>query len=74
MGRMYYEELNESQKHQLAEAWLLELVDLGIYAEVMDVEWDEPSWGELANASELVPEDVLEEKYDGTVFTEDDFF
>lgn len=72
--RMYYEELNENQKHQLAEAWLWELVDLGIYAEVMDVDWDEPSWDELANASELVPEDVLEEKYDGTVFTEDDFF
>lgn len=71
---MYYEDLNENQKHQLAEAWLCELVDLGIYAEVMGVDWDEPSWGELANASELVPEDVLEEKYGGTVFTEDDFF
>lgn len=71
---MYYDELNERQKQQLAENYLCELADEGTYAEVMGVDWDAPSYGELASALELVPESVLQDRYSDVVFSEDDFF
>lgn len=33
-----------------------------------------PSWGELAEADELVPDDAVYSEFDGIEFTEDDFF
>lgn len=67
-------ELTDGQIDELKQTYLCELADCGEYADVMGVDWDEPSWGELANARELVPTDVIYDKYDGVEFTDDDFF
>lgn len=71
---MDYSELNESQKEQLANDYMVRLVNEGVFAEVMGVDYDEPSYCDVANALELVPEDVLEREYGGMTFSEDDFF
>lgn len=71
---MTFDELNEEQLQQLAERYLIALADEGVYAEVMGVDWDVPSYGEIAQALSLVPHDVLAANYDGIEFTEDDFF
>ena len=70
---MTYDELNTRQKHFLAEAYLCKLADEGVFAEVMGVDYDAPGYRDLANALELVPEDVLAREYGDYVFTEDDF-
>ena len=41
---------------------------------LMETEGRTPSWMELAEASETVPDSVILEEYAGTVFSEDDFF
>ena len=65
--------MNEKQRLALAQCYLLKLADEGIYAEVMGVDWDAPSWGELANALDIVPIDVLEHEYEGISFVDEDF-
>ena len=71
---MYYDDLDDSQKHQLAESYLCLLADCGEYSDVVGVDWDEPSYGELASASDIVPDDILQRYYGDVWFTEDDFF
>ena len=70
---MGYDELTVEQKSFLAQAYLCKLADEGTFAEVMGVDYDAPSWGDLASALELVPEDVLVNEYGDDVFSEDDF-
>ncbi len=70
---MNYDELNDDQKLQVAGGYLCRLADEGVYAEVMGVDWDAPSYEELADALQLVPEDVLRSEYEGVEFVEDDF-
>ena len=71
---MTYDELTYDQKNMVAGAYLCRLADEGVYAEVMGVDWDAPSWGEMGNALELVPDDVMRREYGDVIFTEDDFF
>lgn len=71
---MEYSELNERQKEQLANDYMVRLVNEGTFAEVMGVDYDEPSCWDVANALELVPDDVLEREYGDILFTDDDFF
>lgn len=59
---------------ELKERYLLELADTGNYAEVVGVDWDFPSCGELAAAGEIVPDDVIFREYEGINFVIDDFF
>ena len=70
---MEYGELTVEQKGFLAQAYLCKLADEGTFAEVMGVDYDAPSWGDLASALELVPEDGRANEYGNDVFTEDDF-
>ena len=70
---MRYDELNDEQKQFLAEAYLMQLADCGEYAEVVGVEWDAPSWGELLAARSIVGDGLLEEHYSGIEFVDDDF-
>jgi hypothetical protein len=46
----------------------------GTFAEVMGVDYDAPSYGDLANADEIVPDDVIFREYEGVCFVPDDFF
>ena len=71
---MTFDELSIDQRAQLAGDYLCRLADEGVFAETMGVDYDAPSWGDMGNAIDLVPSDVLEREYGSTIFTEDDFF
>ena len=67
-------DLSREQIVELKCNYMTELVNEGSFAEIMGVDYDEPSYWDLANADEIVPDDVIFEHYDGVYFVEDDFF
>ena len=71
---MNVRELSREQMHELKEAYLTKLADEGTFAEVLGVDYDEPSYGDLANADKIVPDDVIEREYGNTWFEEEDFY
>ena len=76
MGYMTYDELTPEQKLQVKQDYLCRLADEGCFIEVVYGNGEEergPSYGELADADILVPDDVIWDKFAGTMFTEDDF-
>ena len=66
-------ELNRQQLIQLKQRYLTELADEGTFAEILDVDYDEPSYSDLANADEIVPDDVVFRNWEGVNFVEEDF-
>lgn len=66
-------DLNPEQMTELKQRYLYLLAEQGVYAEVMGVDYDEPSYGDLANADEIVPDDVIYREWGGTYFVEEDF-
>lgn len=71
---MNVRELSREQMHELKEAYLTKLADDGTFAEVLGVDYDEPSYEDLSNADDIVPDDVIFREYDGIDFVSDDFF
>ena len=71
---MTLQDLSKDQIIELKIRYLYELVNEGTFAEVMGVDYDEPSYGDLANADEIVPDDVIEKEYGDTFFVEEDFY
>lgn len=71
---MTYSELTREQLIQLKFHYMTELVNAGEFAEVMNVDYDEPSYGDLTNADELIHDDVIFEHYGDIEFSEDDFW
>lgn len=71
---MTVHDLSRDEIRELKERYLIELVNEGKYAEVLGVDWDAPSWGEMAEADEIVPDDVIFENYEDFDFVPDDFF
>ena len=67
-------ELSNEQMSELKQRYLTQLADEGSYAEVLDVDYDEPSYWDLANADDIVPDDIIFTHYEGTHFVPDDFF
>ena len=69
---MSYDELTPDQKLQVKQRYMMKLADEGNFVEVMYGGGEErgPSYGELADADRLVPDDVVR---DGTMYTEEDF-
>ena len=57
---MHVRELNREQLTELKQRHLMDTAD-------------SPSYGELAAADELVPDEVIFERYEGTDFVEEDF-
>lgn len=70
---MNVHELNRDQLHELKERYLTELAEMGEFAEIMDVDYNEPSWGDLSNADNIVPDDVVYRYWEGVCFVPDDF-
>lgn len=64
-------ELTRDQLAELKQAYLVELDDEGMLEEIIGT--DCVSWGALANADEIVPDDVMFRHYDGVLFSSDDF-
>lgn len=71
---MTIKDLSKDQLHELKERYIMKLEDEGKFAEVMDVDYNEPSYEDLANADEIVPDDVIEREYGDICFVDDDFF
>ena len=67
-------ELNRDQMIELKQRYLEQLADEGSYAEVMGVDYDEPSYWDVAMADEIVPDDVIFRAHEGVSFVPDDFF
>lgn len=67
-------DLNREQLTQLKQQYLGILADEGTFAEVLGVDYDEPSYGDLAYADEIVPDEVVFRQWEGTNFVEEDFF
>ena len=67
-------ELNREQIIELKERYLMMLADEGNYADVLNVDYDEPSYSDLANADDIVPDDVVFRQYEDVCFVPDDFF
>ena len=66
-------ELNREQLVQLKQRYLTILADEGTFAEVLGVDYGAPSWGDMANADEIVPDDVVFREWEGTDFVAGDF-
>lgn len=71
---MNVHELNKEQKLELKQRYLGMLADEGNYASVLNVDYDEPSLNDLANADDIVPDDIIFTHYEDTYFVPDDFF
>ena len=70
---MNVRDLTRDQLMELKQNYLTTLADSGQYAEIMGVDYDEPSTGDLANADEIVPDETIFSYYDGVEFYGDDF-
>ena len=70
---MNVHELNREQLTELKQGYLTQLAESGEYAEIMGVDYDEPSWYDMANADAIVPDDVIFRNYDGVDFVPEDF-
>lgn len=66
-------DLNREQLVHLKTMYMGQLADEGLFAEMFQVDYDEPSYSDLANADELVPDDVIFDHYEGCDFVEEDF-
>lgn len=66
--------LSREQIIELKQNYLTQLADEGTFSEVLDVDHDEPSYWDLANADEIVPDCVIFKNYEGYEFVDDDFF
>ena len=67
-------ELSRKQLVELKCNYMSELVNEGSFAEILGVDYDEPSYWDFANADEIIPDDVIMKNYEGTCFVPDDFF
>ena len=59
-------ELSRDELIELKEYYMYELADEG------EIDWH--SWGEIAAADEIIPDETVFEHYAAICFTEDDFF
>lgn len=67
-------ELSRDQIVELKCNYLTKLADEGSYAEVLNCDYNEPSYWDLANADDIVPDDVVFREYEDVCFVNDDFF
>lgn len=67
-------QLSREQIVELKGNYLMQLADEGTFAEVLGVDYDAPSYWDMANADEIVPDDVIFKNHEGTLFVNDDFF
>lgn len=70
---MNVKDLSREELVELKESYMTQLANEGTFAEVFGVDYHEPSWGDLANADKLVPDDVVFRQYEGIEFVPEDF-
>lgn len=67
-------ELSREQIVELKQNYLEQLADEGSFAEILDVDYNEPSYLDLANVDNIVPDCVIFKNYEDVCFVNDDFF
>lgn len=70
---MGIKDMNREQLVYMKQEFLLLLADQGQFAEVLGVDYDEPSWHDLAYADEIVPDEAVYREWEGVEFVKDDF-
>lgn len=71
---MNVRDLSREQLTELKQNYLEQLANEGTYSEVLSCDHKEPSYWDLVNVDEIVPDDVVFENYAGVCFVRDDFF
>jgi hypothetical protein len=71
---MNVKELNREQLTELKCYYYTELVNEDKFAEVIGRDYDEPSYGDLADADEIVSDDFIFEHYKEYEFNNGNFF
>lgn len=68
-------ELSHEQLVELKQAYIVELDDEGLFGEVIYgmSAIEHPSWSDLADADEIIPDDVVYNHYEGCTFEHGDF-
>lgn len=67
-------ELTREQLVELKCNYMGMLADEGTFAEVLNRDYDEPSYADLAEADDIIPDEVIFRNYEGVYFVNDDFF
>ena len=70
---MKVNDLNRDRLIELKQNYPCRLADEGQFSEITGRDYDAPSYGDLADADDIVPDDVILREYDGVEFTEEDF-
>ena len=70
---MLVTELSREQLVELKERYLVLLADEGFFAEVVQRDYDAPSYDDMANADAIVPDEAVFREFEGVNFTSDDF-
>lgn len=71
---MSVRELNREQKEALKQMYMIEKADKGEYQSAFNVDWDNPSYGEMSSADEIVSDEEIYTEYEGIDFVDADFF
>lgn len=71
---MTVQDLNRDQLAELKCSYYSELVNEGIFGEIIGRDYDEPSYYDLAFVNDIVSDEFIFEHYEGISFVEDDFF
>ncbi len=71
---MTVQDLNRDQLAELKCSYYSELVNEGVFGEIIGRDYDEPSYYDLAFVDDIVSDEFIFEHYEGMVFYEDDFF
>ena len=71
---MNVRDLSREQLTELKQNYLEQLANEGTYSEVLSCDHNEPSYWDMINADEIVPDDVIFENYADICFVRDDFF
>ena len=67
-------DLSRDQLIELKQNYMVELANNGEFAEVMGVDYDNPSYEDMADADELISDEDIFRHYGDYTFTEEDFF
>ena len=71
---MIVTDLSREQLVELKQNYLYQLSNEGSFAKVLNADYNEPSYADLANADKIVPDNVVFTYYAGVDFVNDDFF
>lgn len=67
-------DLSRDELVSLKTAYLVQLANEGLFAEIVGVDYDAPSYDDMANADDIVPDDVIFDYYSGVDFCEEDLW